>query len=140
MKKLLGFILILGLGFGIGWFWNNYENRPCVTLENKIRLNYKQEQERRLISNELMDKVSQARMYAELADSGCPENSRAYRDQSEQIMGELAQRGFVSINSEIKVDMDKVSAAVEEAVKPAIEAMGQFFDKVKNTKVNITVE
>jgi hypothetical protein len=94
----------------------------------------------RIDSDDAVQKLQVARMYANLADNGCPEHRKEYRQRAEVIVKSLSIQGPVGINSEIKIDMNKVSEAVNAATEKAVEAVGSFLDKMKDTKVSITVE
>ena len=132
MKNLLIIIAILGLGVGIGWLVSDYHARqnarPCVMAEKRIVAKYES----------LEEPLKEFKMYFELAEYGCPENRREYVERFE-----LEKRKFFgarAVGAEIRVDMEKVGRVVEEAVKPAVDAMLDAFDKMKDTKISITVE
>jgi hypothetical protein len=145
MKNFFMFICVLAIGAGIGWYWSEYQARqnarPCVMLEKQIMQTYGFGMRDQALPFEIIETVGYAKMFGELAEHGCPENKREYVGRHEALMKDLAMRGLVANSgTEIKIDMDKVGQAVEAAVQPAVNAMADFFDRVKNTKVSITVE
>jgi hypothetical protein len=91
------------------------------------------------IPSGLVEKANYAAMFRELAERGCAENRQSYADRYDAVMRELYMRGAVG-SAEIRIDMDKVGQVVEAAVQPAVNAMADFLDKMKNTKVSVTVE
>lgn len=133
MKNFIIGIFVLGIGVVIGWLANDYQNRPCILQERMIVRKYE-----RVTDMQNSDPISRGlamgRMYAELAENGCAENTPGYREK--------AAREFDAIKAsmEIKVDMQKVADTVNEAARQAADAVGKAFDQIKNTKVSITVE
>jgi hypothetical protein len=141
MKQFLIFCAILCVGAAIGWLVNNHYNRPCLLMEKQIMAGYGFSADARVDSSDIVQKLQVARMYADLADSGCPEHREEYRRRAEVIVKSLSlQTAPIGVNSEIKIDMNKVSEAVNAATEKAVEAVGGFLDKMKDTKVSITVE
>jgi hypothetical protein len=140
MRQFFIFLFILALGIAIGWLVNNYQNRPCLMMERRIMQSYGFENDSRVDSADIVRKLQAARMYADLSDNGCPEHRQEYKQKAEVIVKSLSIQGPIGINSEIKIDMKKVSDAVNTATEKAVEAVGAFIDNMKDTKVSITVE
>jgi hypothetical protein len=140
MKKFFIFILILAIGVGIGYVWTRYANRPCVLQERKIMDYYGFTGESEQKAMDFVQRLQLAKMYVELANNGCPEHAKDYEKKAEVAVETLSIGGMVGINSEIKIDMNKVANVVNAATEKAVEAVGTFLDKVKDKKVSITVE
>ena len=142
MKKILIFVVILAIGFGIGWLVNNYYNRPCMIAERQIRQNYSFSKEM-AESDDIIQRIQLARMYAELATNGCPEKQDEYTSRYNAEVASINAQGhlfIVNTGMEIKADMQKVADAVNEVTREAADAIGNFVDRMKNTKIKITVE
>jgi hypothetical protein len=157
MKNFFIVVFVLVVGVGIGWLWNRYENRSCVLAENEIMQKYDFS-----IKNAVdLDKhLTTFRMYRELAEKGCPEHSDGYRKKASGEMA-LAEKiitertldgggiyvgkdgtvvGTVNGGVVLRADMNKVAETVNQAVEAAAGIFGDMVDKMKDTKVNITIE
>jgi hypothetical protein len=139
MKNFILIIVVLALGGAIGWFISEYNTqqnaRPCIILEKHIMTRHGFQGQ-----GESSVQVDYFRMYAELVEHGCPENKPEFKERFEEEMKKQPLRGVLGAAAEIRIDMDRVGRAVEEAVQPAVDAMINVFDRVKDTRINITVE
>ena len=144
MKKFVIVVLLLGIGAASGWLVGRYQTRPCILKEERIRQEHAAaaiEREHTLVPAGLREKIQNAKMYAELAEYGCPQNKYRYKKRHGELMDQLRIEGLIaSGGAEIRIDMEKVGQAVEAAVAPAVDAMMELFDRVRDTKISITVQ
>jgi hypothetical protein len=152
MKNFVLILIVLGLGGVIGWFASEYStrqnSRPCVFEEQRILQEHDFTRDGG-VSDDVVRRADIIRMYAELAEKGCPERQTEYLQKYKEGMEYLQARGLFmvrgprEISAEVRVDVEKVGQAVEAAaaaVQPAVDAMVGAFERIKDTRVSITVE
>ncbi|MDR2770163.1 MAG: hypothetical protein LBB08_01800 [Rickettsiales bacterium] len=141
MKNFLAAVLIFALGGGAMWLWLSHENRPCIAEEKRIRREY-------AVYNsgsdgdEYLVKLVNAKMFANLAETGCPENKSANAAASERELNEakkmMADRAL--LGAAITVDSQKVADAVGSAIEQASVAVGGLIEKMRGAKISIDVK
>ena len=149
MKNFFIIVGLLGLGIGIGWFISDYQvrqARPCVAEEARIRKEFADitSSARAELGAEQADwieKMSNVRMYADLAEQGCPEHQQNYRERHDALRRELNRGSFVArTGAEIRIDMDRVADTVNEVTREAVNVIGDVVDRIRDTRISITVE
>jgi len=145
MRIFNSFLLaaVMVLAAAVGWLvWDRRENRPCLGREKRIMLDYNFPDGDSSIGIAAR-RLYLAKMYAELAKDGCPEHSAEYAQKSErevQQFKNIVAQETAGIGAEFKIDMQKFQDAVNEVADSARQTIESFIDKVKDTKINITIE
>ena len=134
---------VLALSAAVGWLlWDRHENRPCLAREKRIMRDYDFPDGEYGVGAAAR-RLYIAKMYAELAREGCPEHSAEFAEKSErevQQFKNIVAQETAGISAEFKIDMQKFQAAVNEVADAARETFEGLIDKVKDTKINITIE
>jgi hypothetical protein len=138
MKNFFIFIAVLGIGVGIGWLVSSHDSRPCVAQERQIMKNYDLSKQPHN-PNDLVQRLIVATMYSELAEKGCPENQADWREKADRELSAIRSVASMEVNVDMK-GVAEAANAVNAATTAASEALGKFLDRVKDTKINITVE
>jgi hypothetical protein len=150
MKNFLIIVGVLMLGMGIGWLINEHrtqQNRPCVEEEARIRQEFTGHADAVRVEfpgSEMAQKIVRARMYYELSELGCPENQQEYAGKSisinREINRELGGSPIARVGTEIRVDMQQVADTVTEVTREAVAIIGDVVDRLRDTRISITVE
>ena len=142
MKNFLIIMAVLGAGVGIGYFISTRDTNPCIAEEKNIRQRYEEYAERNG-TNETIRGLVIAKMYEDLAANGCEHHRNDYANRAVTEMMRVnaaltAEQNAIS--GAIVIDMNEVANTVNEVTREMADAIGGFIDRVKNTRINVTVE
>ena len=133
---------VLATGIGIGYFVANTRTTPCMAEEQKIRQAYT-EYAKRHGNNPILQGLVVAKMYEDLSVNGCEHHRENYANRAvvEMMRVNAALSAQHNANADmIVIDMQEVADTVNEITREMANAIGGFIDRMRNTRINVTVE
>jgi hypothetical protein len=147
MNKIIGFLLVLTIGIGIGWVLNNYKTRPCILEERRIINSYGFLPGQDDDKNSYTQRLRNASMYAELEVKGCPEHASMYKERSDEELSAARDIAITNIGNLVTISMDvsaqeieKFKNTVNDVAEDVANKVGNFVDRIKNTRIEIVVD
>ena len=143
MKNTLIILAVLATGIGTGYLIStNKTTTSCTAEERQIRQAYA-DYTRQHGHTEILQALITARMYEELAENGCANNREDYATRAADYMARVnaAISAEHAANVEmVVIDMQEIANTVNEITRDMADAIGTFIDRMRNTRINVTVE